>query len=610
MNHAAWVGLSATQSERPRSRRRSGVCVALLSALAVTGSVQLAAPAAAAGPDATFYVSPSGDDAADGRTAQTAWRTLQRANGRVFAPGETLLLAGGAAFTGPLYFDAADAGDPARPVVVGSYGTGRATIVATASAGVNVYNTASITLRDLDIVGQGSAYRAQSGISLYNDLAGGRRLANVRVAGVDVSGFKIGIALGGGRGASGFADVLVSDSTLHDNMEAGFISYGPAFDPRAPSYAHTGVHLLRVQARTNLGDPDNLVRNTGNGIVLGSVSGGMVEHSVAQGNGARCRAPEGPAGIWAYDSTRVVLRHNVSFSNRSGGPADGDGFDLDQNVSASVMEGNLSYDNDGAGYLLWAGSAEKVNSGNVVRYNISRSDGRRLAWYGGITVGGWVRDAHVYANTVVMGGDRAGAPALRLGGTLDAVAVRNNVLSTLAGGAVVNATDARLKNVLLQGNNYASGESAFSAAWAGRSYATLAAFRKGTGQELLNGQPTGSAGNPALRDPSVPWQVASAEQLSTAVGFHLAAGSPMRGRGLDLAQLFGTAVGGRDFFGTVVASRPAASDIGAHQPSAGQVTAAATSTSSTSTTSTKAPTAARTTRAAGPVGQRGPWKAR
>ena len=589
--------------------------MALLSALAVTGSVQLAAPAAAAGPEsgATFYVSPSGDDAADGRTAQTAWRTLQRANGRVFAPGETLLLAGGAAFTGPLYFDAADAGDPARPVVVASYGTGRATIVATASAGVNVYNTASISLRDLVVVGQGGAYRAQSGISLYNDLPGGRRLANVRVAGVDVSGFKIGIALGGGRGASGFSDVLVSDSALHDNMEAGFISYGPAFDPRAPSYAHTGVHLLRVQARTNLGDPDNLVRNTGNGIVLGSVSGGVVEHSVAQGNGARCRAPEGPAGIWAYDSTRVVLRRNVSFSNRSGGPADGDGFDLDQNVSASVMEGNLSYDNDGAGYLLWAGSAEKVNRGNVVRYNISRSDGRRLAWYGGITVGGWVRDAHVYANTVVMGGDRAGAPALRLGGTLDAVAVRNNVLSTLAGGAVVNATDARLKDVRLQGNSYASGGSAFSVAWAGGGFGTLAAFRKGTGQELLNGQPTGSAGDPGLRDPSVPWQVAGAEQLSTAVGFHLAAGSPVRGRGLDLAQLFGTAVGSRDFFGTVLASRPAASDIGAHQPSAGQVTAAATSTSASSATSAstaKAPTAARTIRTAGPVGRRGPWKAR
>jgi len=70
----------------------------------------------------TFYVSPDGDDGARGTSPGSAWRSLDRASTAVLVPGDRLLLQGGARFTGRLSLDRLDAGNPALPVVVGSYG--------------------------------------------------------------------------------------------------------------------------------------------------------------------------------------------------------------------------------------------------------------------------------------------------------------------------------------------------------------------------------------------------------------------------------------------------------------------------------------------------------
>ena len=101
--------------------------------LAAAGALLLAAsfgPAYASGRSArastglTYYISATGDDAADGTSPATAWQTLNRATAAQLPPGTQVLLEGGAQFTGPLALTAEDAGDPGNPVYVGSYGQG------------------------------------------------------------------------------------------------------------------------------------------------------------------------------------------------------------------------------------------------------------------------------------------------------------------------------------------------------------------------------------------------------------------------------------------------------------------------------------------------------
>ena len=89
------------------------------------------------GMGANFYVdSKDGDDSRNGRTPVNAWRALNQANRAELKPGDRLLLRGGRTFEGSLQLGPEDSGAPAKPVIIGSYGAGRATIQAGTGYGI------------------------------------------------------------------------------------------------------------------------------------------------------------------------------------------------------------------------------------------------------------------------------------------------------------------------------------------------------------------------------------------------------------------------------------------------------------------------------------------
>ena len=70
----------------------------------------------------TYYISSSGgNDQADGRSPQTAWRTLARVNAAALQPGDTVLFQRDNLWRGRLY---AKSGAAGRPVTYGAYGNG------------------------------------------------------------------------------------------------------------------------------------------------------------------------------------------------------------------------------------------------------------------------------------------------------------------------------------------------------------------------------------------------------------------------------------------------------------------------------------------------------
>lgn len=87
----------------------------------------------------TYYVNASGDDSNDGKTPAQAWRTITKVNSINFAASDRVLFAAGESFKGNLRFDYKDAGTPARPIVVSSYGEGRAGVEAGAGDGISVH---------------------------------------------------------------------------------------------------------------------------------------------------------------------------------------------------------------------------------------------------------------------------------------------------------------------------------------------------------------------------------------------------------------------------------------------------------------------------------------
>ena len=511
----------------------------------------------------TYYVSPAGSDANAGTSPEQAWRTLEKVSDTDVPAGYHILFEGGQTFNGTLKFGAADGGTADAPIVVSSYGVGRATLDAGDGTGIEVYNVAGLELKSLDVIGSGVETNTGTGVSLYTDLPGDGRLEHIYIDDVDVSGFlEGGLVMGGYNNETygrGFKDVRVTNSRFHDNGDSGVQSYGYwEANSDSSDYAHEDVYIGMTEVYNNVGKVGK-GNNTGNGVVLGSVDGAVIEHSKAYNNGERNDFEDGgPVGIWAWDSNDVTIQFNESYNNKTGSSKDGGGFDLDGGVTNSVVQYNYAHGNDGAGYLMGQFGGSRPLRNNVIRYNLSVNDGRKNG-YAGIelfkapddTV---FSDAAIYGNTVVIGPAEGDTPAafkiFDWGDGIRNVGVYNNIFFTQGDAEMVNLPGG--DELSFVGNAYhATG--AFKIIDTNDSYPSLAAWQAATGQEVHDGVKTGLETDPLLVNPDG----------EAADDFRLTGASPLIDAGFDLTAA-GLEVGPHDFYGNAV-PQGAAFDMGAHE---------------------------------------------
>ena len=487
---------------------------------------------------ADFFLSVNGNDANPG-TQQRPWKTLDRASRQDFRPGDRLLLQGGGTFPGTLELNEHDSGTAGRPLVVTSYGRGRATLDGGNNRAISAVGCRYVAFRNLVLRGSGRT----GGNSASGLFVGGG--SSVEVDGVDVSGFrKSGVEI------DGVDHARILRVHAHENGFAGVSSGG-----RVSHDLYVGYSLFE----NNPGDPTIRNNHSGNGIVFGAVHGGVIEYSEARYNGwDMVWNGNGPVGIWAYESDRITIQFCVAHHNRSTA-TDGGGFDLDGGMTNSIVQYNYSHDNFGSGYLIcqYDGAGEFAN--NVVRFNISQDDGLS-AHNSGIYV--WV------------------------GGTgMKSTLVHNNTIFNTKGSAVCFASDPKYaaekpkfefyNNIFVSrmaqicggagsgrfgGNLYwAMGERGFEV----DGYRDFEKWARASGQEMENGRLTGLFADPQLRKDGA-GLVEKPAQLGTLHEYELLPSSPAIGAGIALRERFGLDPGGRDFFGATLATgvRPS---IGAWQ---------------------------------------------
>lgn len=346
---------------------------------------------------ADFHIAPDGDDAADGLTPATAWRSAERAAKHLdedgLRPGDRLLFAGGTTFplVRPLTIDGRrNHGTDAQPITITSFGGGRALLAAQASTAIAVILSPDaehlhLVVSDLELVGDGrpgADDQPAHGIIVWNN--GRRPLAGLTIRDLAIHGFA-------GDGIS------VSRTLEAQRLE------------------RVAVH--HVLARDNPGCAGH-APHSGSGIVVGGVIGARIEACVALRNGERNRNPGGPVGIWYWDAIDSVIRTCRAEDNRTIS-GDGGGFDLDGGCQGCVIEHCISRGNAGAGYLFAQFSGAHHYGplqGNIIRGNLSIDDGRQ-GGYGGIHLWGAggqdvVAENLIHHNTIVMTGvPRSGHPA-------------------------------------------------------------------------------------------------------------------------------------------------------------------------------------------------------
>ncbi|NII81132.1 MULTISPECIES: RICIN domain-containing protein [unclassified Pedobacter] len=331
----------------------------------------------------TFYVSSStGNDNNTGRTPDDPFKSVKKISGMTFSPGDAILFKAGDTWSGDtVLLRPKGSGTVSNPIVIDRYGTGPAPILSitqfqNTTGGVfgvvMLSNQSNWQINNLSIIannanplsysGDNTSHASISGIYVKNSPSSAMQ-SNISITHCAVKSFRnnnniytqavLGIGFEGS-----FTNIVVDSNTIdsclagiHSNTHLHFIN------PSNPNYASTNITFK-----------NNLLRDVwGNGIVIGSITNGLIERNrvirTSWGNGA-C--------IWLTHSTNSIVQYN-EVSDQSGGSQDGTAFDDDDDEGASngdIFQYNYSH-NNAHGFMLLMPAANNV----TVRYNISVNDG-------------------------------------------------------------------------------------------------------------------------------------------------------------------------------------------------------------------------------------------
>ena len=508
----------------------------------------------------SYYVSPAGGDINAGTSAEQAWKTISKVNATTFKAGDSVLFEGGKTFKGSLRFDAGDSGTRAKPVTVGSYGAGRATIGSGGRYGLHAKDCGGFVVKDLIFVGSGKDdAKGKSGIYFFTELSG-EKPEHIRVDNVQVKGYRWeGILIAGARGRnSGFKDVRISGAEVFDNGDKGICFSGSR--PKG-DWVHKDIYVGECKVYDNIGIA-GAKGHTGHGIIVSSIDGGIIEFCEAYNNGELCSDPHsgGPVGIWAWDSHKVVIQYCESYNNKTGNEKTGGGFDLDGGCVNCVMQYNYSHGNYGAGYGIYQYNGAREFKNNIVRYNISENDGL-VGRYGGIDIwstnsSGGIQNTKIYNNTIYISSSTKGSAIADLPHTKGETYVYNteiynNIFVSAAGKKVVDVPNPA-GGWSFKGNCYWTIGGNIEIGWGGRTYTGLGEWREATGQERIDGKDVGFEADPQLVNAGGGGTIGDVHKLAGLEAYRLRGSSPLIDAGLDIRELFGIDGGGRDYYGTEI----------------------------------------------------------
>src|SRR5687768_12571407 len=94
---------------------------------------------------ATYYVDyVGGKDTNSGTSTSAPWKYVNNLYTKTFRAGDKILFKGGQTHYGKLYLGSDDTGSASNPIVISSYGSGRANINGGSDSSIFVQNTAGI----------------------------------------------------------------------------------------------------------------------------------------------------------------------------------------------------------------------------------------------------------------------------------------------------------------------------------------------------------------------------------------------------------------------------------------------------------------------------------
>lgn len=486
----------------------------------------------------TFYLDAvNGDDASDGTSPETAWKSLAKLDASAFGPGTHIRFKRGDVFQGR--FDLQGSGTPEDPITLGAYGDGPVPRLEALPGDLDVIqavNAMGIEVRDLEISNYQPAgpHADVYGIRLIvtpgaGDLA---HLIFEDLVFVDIAGSGAEHESRAINGATSDADTAIPMTRWNGFRVAG--CHFERIDGRAVQMRDLDYTLTDSRIRATAYYPTIgfvFENNTGkdcyrNLLQIRGMKDPLIQHNFHEGTSLG-------SAFWPFDCEGTLVQFN-DFRHLRNPEADGYVCHFDYNCVDSLMQYNFGYDVDGGLIeIIVLSEFQFFQENAVARYNVGVDVGfRDKENAAGIMLSGRVDGSKVYNNTIVTTDAQPAYKAIAInnwGGEWPTnSAVHNNLF--LALGSASTFDDG---NRLTQAGNVASHNLYHGAINASPAFDTAPV-----------------SGDPKLLNPTA-W--------SDPANLKVTVGSPAIGAGLLIADN-----GGRDFFNYPV-SASAAPTIGFHE---------------------------------------------
>lgn len=351
----------------------------------------------------TYYVdAENGSDSNSGRSEKEAWQTLEKVNSTEFAAGDSILLKADTVYNGQLW--PKGSGKKYRGITLGMYGRGNRPVInggGMQEPVVKLYNQEYWTIEDLEVTNDDNfdidneQRTGVSGIVVSGENAGELHdiaIRNCFVHDVDNMHSKtsraLGVIVSGTAKETWFNGITIENNFVEDCDRTGI----------STSSSWAEVHRWRWKLHENVLVRNNVVKDVaGDGMIIAGASAPLIEYNTAIHCCTKVEAAN--AGIWVYAADDSLMQFNEAYDTVPGG-GDKEGFDIDHCTQRTTFQYNYSH-NNGGGFLLICCVKDGINSGNIVRYNISQND---LA--DGFRINGRIDDTDIYNNTLYFSKER------------------------------------------------------------------------------------------------------------------------------------------------------------------------------------------------------------
>lgn len=352
-----------------------------------------------------YYVdSGFGQDEYPGTHPDSAWRSLSRINSGIFSPGDTIFLARGSAWTGPL--SPGGSGVEGYPIVMTSAGEGELPVVdgvGMEGQGVTyLYNQSFWEISELEITNDAPQEGLRRGVEIAAENAGLIRhiyltdLYVHHIRGTVGNDYEVAKQTGGiffmvkenREVPTRFDDIRIENCHIHHCDNQGIVTFNDIL-------AYPGTEDWMPRRITNMTIRNNTIHHISkNAMILRMMDGGLVEYNLCY------TTATGTTGntIFTRSSRDVICQFNEGYDNQSP-DFDGSLYDADLESPGCIFQ--YSYSHDNAHGLYWQCTVQQ-DSGIIVRYNISQNDIGRIFNFSYPSNG-----TEIYNNTVFIGPHRS-----------------------------------------------------------------------------------------------------------------------------------------------------------------------------------------------------------